>query len=87
MTTPGQRELQDAIWNGVIPLEIRLSPAECRVYDQADSYYVRQSWGRDRYWGEKIRIADNVAKNRSNILVCRTCLSCSRAYMPSSRLP
>ncbi|KAL8826228.1 MAG: hypothetical protein Q9191_003939 [Dirinaria sp. TL-2023a] len=41
MTTPGQRELQDTIWNGAIPLEIRLSPAECRVYDQADSYYIQ----------------------------------------------
>lgn len=41
MTTPAQRELQDAIWKGVIPLEIRLSPAECRVYDQADSYYIQ----------------------------------------------
>ncbi|KAL9605097.1 MAG: hypothetical protein Q9219_000031 [cf. Caloplaca sp. 3 TL-2023] len=33
--------LQDAIWNGSIPLDIRLAPSECRVYDQADSYLVQ----------------------------------------------
>ncbi|KAL9586781.1 MAG: hypothetical protein Q9212_000667 [Teloschistes hypoglaucus] len=33
--------LQDAIWEGSIPLEIRLSPSECRVYDQADSYLIQ----------------------------------------------
>ena len=38
---PGKGELQDAIWNGSLPLEIRLSPSESRVYDQADPYLVR----------------------------------------------
>ncbi|KAL9590049.1 MAG: hypothetical protein Q9203_001153 [Teloschistes exilis] len=33
--------LQDAIWEGSIPLAIRLSPSECRVYDQADSYLIQ----------------------------------------------
>ena len=40
MTTQAAQELQAAIWNGSIPLEIRLSPSECRIYDQADPYLV-----------------------------------------------
>ena len=32
--------LQNSIWDGSLPLEIRLSPSECRVYDQADPYLV-----------------------------------------------
>ncbi|KAI4133429.1 MAG: hypothetical protein LQ338_000165 [Usnochroma carphineum] len=46
MTTQQQsNSLQDAIWNGSIPLDIRLSPSECRIYDQADSYlYPRLSY-------------------------------------------
>ena len=35
--------LQEAIWGGSLPLEIRLSPAECRKYDQSDPYLVRLS--------------------------------------------
>ncbi|MCJ1261156.1 autophagy protein 5 [Lobaria immixta] len=35
------QSLRDAIWNGSLPLEIRLSPAECRVYDQADPYLIQ----------------------------------------------
>ncbi|KAI4120159.1 MAG: hypothetical protein LQ345_000115 [Seirophora villosa] len=42
MTTQEQsNSLQAAIWNGSVPLDIRLSPAECRVYDQADSYLIQ----------------------------------------------
>ncbi|KAL8737790.1 MAG: hypothetical protein Q9181_001353 [Wetmoreana brouardii] len=33
--------LQDAIWDGSVPLDIRLSPSECRVYDQADPYLIQ----------------------------------------------
>ena len=29
-----------AVWQGSLPLEIRLAPSECRVYDQADPYLV-----------------------------------------------
>lgn len=36
------QSLQDAIWNGSLPLEIRLSSSECRVFDQADPYLVRR---------------------------------------------
>ena len=39
MTTAQKaQELQAVIWNGSLPLEIRLAPSECRVYDQADPY-------------------------------------------------
>ncbi|KAL8675832.1 MAG: hypothetical protein Q9186_007566 [Xanthomendoza sp. 1 TL-2023] len=33
--------LQDAIWNGSVPLDIRLSPQECRVYDKADPFLIQ----------------------------------------------
>lgn len=32
--------LQTAIWQGSLPLSIRLAPSECRIYDQADPYLV-----------------------------------------------
>ena len=35
--------LQDAIWDGSVPLDIRLSPQECRIYDSSDSYFVSLS--------------------------------------------
>lgn len=35
--------LQESIWNGSLPLEIRISPSECRIYDKADPYLVRFS--------------------------------------------
>ncbi|KAL9622534.1 MAG: hypothetical protein Q9204_008016, partial [Flavoplaca sp. TL-2023a] len=35
--------LQDAIWDGSVPLDIRLSPQECRTYDNSDSYLVSLS--------------------------------------------
>ncbi|KAL8706156.1 MAG: hypothetical protein Q9201_000791 [Fulgogasparrea decipioides] len=38
---PQSTTLQDAIWDGSIPLDIRLSPSECRVYDQADPYLIQ----------------------------------------------
>ena len=39
------KALQETIWGGSLPLEIRLSPAECRTYDQSDPYLVRlSSW-------------------------------------------
>lgn len=42
MTTPNElRALQEVIWNGSLPLEIRLSPSESRNYDQTDPYLVR----------------------------------------------
>ena len=39
----GARETQGlhkAIWEGSLPIEIRLSASECRIYDQADPYLV-----------------------------------------------
>ncbi|KAL8810911.1 MAG: hypothetical protein Q9223_001975 [Gallowayella weberi] len=33
--------LRDAIWNGSVPLDIRLSPQECRVYDKADPFLIQ----------------------------------------------
>ena len=42
MTTPKElRALQEVVWNGSLPLEIRLSPSESRTYDQTDPYLVR----------------------------------------------
>ncbi|MCJ1225705.1 autophagy protein 5 [Toensbergia leucococca] len=32
--------LQEAVWSGSLPLSIRLSPSECRTYDQADPYLI-----------------------------------------------
>ncbi|MCJ1253077.1 autophagy protein 5 [Lignoscripta atroalba] len=41
MTTPKDlKNLQESVWNGSLPLEIRLSPSDCRVYDQADPYLI-----------------------------------------------
>ena len=33
--------LQRRIWNGSIPLEIQLSPSDCRTYDESDTYLVQ----------------------------------------------
>ncbi|KAL8709094.1 MAG: hypothetical protein Q9220_006115 [cf. Caloplaca sp. 1 TL-2023] len=33
--------LQNAIWEGSIPLDIRLSSSECTIYDQADPYFIQ----------------------------------------------
>ena len=42
MTTPAElRGLQDAAWKGSLPLEIRLAPQDCQVYDSADPYLVQ----------------------------------------------
>ncbi|CAD6582008.1 MAG: autophagy protein 5 [Alectoria sarmentosa] len=40
MTTATQN-LQSSVWDGSLPIEIRLTPSECRVYDQADPYFVQ----------------------------------------------
>jgi autophagy-related protein 5 len=34
--------LQERVWAGRLTLEIRLAPAECRTYNEADPYLV--SW-------------------------------------------
>lgn len=36
-------ELLKTIWDAQLPLEIRLAPSECRLYDQADPYLVSLS--------------------------------------------
>jgi autophagy-related protein 5 len=33
-------KLQEKIWDGRLPLEIRLAVAECRTYDRSDPYLV-----------------------------------------------
>jgi autophagy-related protein 5 len=33
-------KLQEKIWDGRLPLEIRLAAAECRTYDRSDPYLV-----------------------------------------------
>src|SRR5277367_3998214 len=35
--------LQTKIWAGKVPLEIRLAPQDCKVYDQTDPYIVSPS--------------------------------------------
>ena len=40
-TTREIQNLQNLVWNGSLPVEIRLSPSECRVYDQADPYLIQ----------------------------------------------
>lgn len=32
--------LRQAVWNGSIPLEIRLHKGDCRTYDDSDPYLV-----------------------------------------------
>lgn len=34
-------DLQKKIWNGSIPLEIRLAASDCRTYDESDPYLVQ----------------------------------------------
>jgi autophagy-related protein 5 len=36
-------KLQEKIWHGRLPLEIRLAPSECRTYDMCDPYLVSRS--------------------------------------------
>lgn len=33
-------KLQEKIWDGRLPLEIRLAASECRTYDRSDAYLV-----------------------------------------------
>lgn len=33
-------QIQKTAWNGSLPLEIRLAPSDCRIYDQSDPYLV-----------------------------------------------
>ena len=40
-TTKDAQNLQSSVWHGSLPIQIRLSPSECRVYDQADPYFVQ----------------------------------------------
>lgn len=35
--------LQRAVWQARLPLEIRLAASECRTFDGADPYLVRQT--------------------------------------------
>ncbi len=39
-STRETQALQKAVWDGSLPIEIRLSASECRIYDQADPYLV-----------------------------------------------
>lgn len=47
--------LQEVIWNGSLPLEIRLSPSECRIYDQADQYLVSRDSALDNSQTNNLR--------------------------------
>ena len=41
MTSPAVlRQSQQKIWNGLVPLEIRLANSECNTYDQSESYLI-----------------------------------------------
>ena len=40
-STKETQALQNLVWEGSLPIEIRLVASECRVYDQADPYLVR----------------------------------------------
>lgn len=37
---PSLSSIQKRVWEGRLPLEIRLAPSECRTYDQAEPYLV-----------------------------------------------
>ena len=39
-STKETQALQDLVWKGSLPIEIHLSPSECRIYDQVDPYLV-----------------------------------------------
>ncbi|KAF1984553.1 hypothetical protein K402DRAFT_447573 [Aulographum hederae CBS 113979] len=41
MSSPDLLQLQQKIWQGTVPLEIRLSASECRTYDQSDPYLIQ----------------------------------------------
>lgn len=34
--------MQERVWHGRVPLQIVLSPSECRMYDKADPYLVER---------------------------------------------
>ncbi|KAI9879809.1 MAG: autophagy protein 5 [Pleopsidium flavum] len=34
-------QVQKTIWDGSLPLEIRISPSDCRVYDMSDPYLIQ----------------------------------------------
>lgn len=42
-STKEAQNLQSSVWDGSLPIEIRLSASECRIYDQADPYLVCHS--------------------------------------------
>lgn len=39
-STSPEYALERRVWNGRLPLEIVLSPSECRTYDRMDPYLV-----------------------------------------------
>jgi hypothetical protein len=39
-SSPTLGSIQQRVWEGKLPLEITLSPSECRTYDQSDPYFV-----------------------------------------------
>lgn len=57
---PESTRLQDAIWDGSVPLDIRLSPQECRVYDKSDPYLVSLSDSTVILQGLKCGLSDPV---------------------------
>lgn len=36
--------LQQRVWDGSLPVEIRLAPGECRSYNESDAYMVSVSF-------------------------------------------
>lgn len=34
------KTIQQHVWDARLPLQVRLAPAECRVFDKADPYLV-----------------------------------------------
>lgn len=39
-SSPTLGSIQQRVWEGKLPLEITLSPSECRTYDQSDPYFI-----------------------------------------------
>jgi len=60
--SPALTALQEQIWAGSIPLEIRLASSDCSTYDQADPYLVgHQIFQKQEITADSLRIDSSSA--------------------------
>lgn len=77
-TADGLNELRSRIWQGSIPLQIALSPLDCRTYEDSIPYMVRVSCLHPTSFTLLTH------ERRSSVHASPTSRFCSRDFTPSS---